>query len=109
MIDDDAEVAQGLGHGPNVFDLRDVGEAAPLAGQGGGRQQLECRVLGPADRHRPAQGSPALDPENLANDGLRMELPVERARVSHSNSHRRRAAAQARAAPGTLPSAVRSA
>ncbi len=83
MVDDDAEVAQRLGHDPHVLDLRDVGEAAALAGQRRRGQQLERRVLRPADRHRPGQRPATLDPEDLPGDRLGPELPMERPRVSH--------------------------
>jgi hypothetical protein len=65
MVDDDAQVAQRLGHDPHVLDLRDVGQPAALAGQGRRREQLERGVLGAADRDRAGQGLAAVDPEDL--------------------------------------------
>ena len=75
VVDDDPEVAQGLGHDPHVLDLGDVGEPAALAGQGRRGEQLEGRVLGAADRHGPLQRPAALDPEDLAGDRLRAGTP----------------------------------
>ena len=45
MVDDDAQVAQRLGHDAHVLDLGHVGEPAALAGQGRRGQQLERGVL----------------------------------------------------------------
>ena len=83
VVHDDPEVAQRLGHDPHVLDLGDVGEPAALAGQGRGGEELEGRVLRAADRDRPVQRPPALDPEDLPGDRLGVVLPVERPRVSH--------------------------
>src|SRR5260221_1747159 len=84
MVDHDAKVAQRLGHRPHVLDLRDVGQAAALSGQGGCGQQLERRVLGTTDLDGAGERPTAFDPEHLADDRLRMELPVEWTCVSHS-------------------------
>ena len=84
VIDDDAEVAQRLGHDPHVLDLGDVGEPAALTGQGRGGQHLERRVLRAADRDDPRQRLPPDDPEDLAGDRLGPVLPVERSRFSHA-------------------------
>ena len=45
----------------DVLDLGDVREAATLARQGRGREQLEGRVLGPADLHGALERHAALD------------------------------------------------
>ena len=45
VVDDDAEVAEGLGHDPDVLDLGDVREPAALAGQGRRGEQLQGGVL----------------------------------------------------------------
>ena len=84
VIDDDAEVAQRLGHDPHVLDLGDVGEPAALTGQGRGGQHLERGVLGAADRDDPRQRLSPDDPEDLAGDRLGPVLPVERSCFSHA-------------------------
>ena len=90
VVDDDAEVAQRLGHDPHVLDLGDVGEPAALAGQGRGREQLERRVLRAADRRPcPCSGCRPDDPEDLAGDRLGLVLPVERPSVSHGHANAR--------------------
>ena len=90
VVDHHADVAQGLGHDPDVLDLGHVAEPATLAGEDGSRQQLERRILRAADQHTATQGPAALDPEDLAGDRLRLELPMEWPGVSHCHYPRRR-------------------
>ena len=52
VVDDDAEVAQRVGHDPDVLDLGHVREPAALPRQGRRGEQLERGVLGAADRAR---------------------------------------------------------
>ena len=86
VVDDDAEVAQRVGHDPHVLDLRDVREAAALAGQGRGGEQLQRSVLRPADRNGALESMAALDPEHFPGDRLGVVFPVERTGVSHGPS-----------------------
>jgi len=83
VVDDDAEVAERLGHDPDVLDLGHVGEPAALAGERRRGEHLQGRVLRAADRDLAGQGHAALDPEDLPGHRLRRELPVEGFRVSH--------------------------
>jgi hypothetical protein len=83
VVDDDAEVAERLGHDPDVLDLGHVREAAALAGQRRRGQHLERGVLRAADRHGAVQRHAALDPEDLAGHRRGRVLPVERSGVSH--------------------------
>ena len=93
MVDDDAEVAQRLGHHAHVLDLGDVGEPAALAGQRRGGQQLERGVLGAADRDGPGQRPAALDRGRPRGRRAPGRTPSGRASRRPSPSRGRRALA----------------
>ena len=83
VVHDHAEVLEHLRHDADVLDLGHVLEPAPFARQGRRGEQLEGRVLGPADVHRAAQGLAAFDAERLRRWDLGGELPMERFCVGH--------------------------
>jgi hypothetical protein len=83
MVHDDAEIAERLGHHPDVLDLGDVREPAALAGQGRGREHLQRGVLRAADRDLAAERHAALDLEELPGHRCWRVLPVEGSGVSH--------------------------
>jgi hypothetical protein len=83
VVDDDAQVAQRLGHDPHVLDLGDVRDPAALAGQRRRREHLQRGVLRAADGDRAGQRPAALDPEDFLGNGFRDEFPVEGFGVSH--------------------------
>ena len=68
MVDDDADVAQHVDHDAHVLDLRDVREAAALAGQGRRGEHLERGVLAAADLDAAAQRPAARYAEGLPLD-----------------------------------------
>jgi hypothetical protein len=84
VVDDDAEVAERLGHDPDILDLGHVREPAAFPGERRRGEHLQRGVLRAADRDRAGQRPAALDPEHLVGDRFGYEFPVERFRVGHS-------------------------
>ena len=107
MVDGHADVSQNLGHDSDVLDLRDVGEAAALAGQGRGGHQLQGGVLCTADCDGTLEAAASLDSEDFASHGFRFELPVEGADAGHPLLAGRQVAARGGRTPGRLVFAAR--
>jgi hypothetical protein len=65
LLDDDPEVAEHGRHGPDVLDVRDVGQLQRLVGEQSRGHDRKGRVLAPGDRDLPGEPATAGDAEQV--------------------------------------------